>query len=901
MSVRNLDKLLQPRSVALIGASRRPESVGGVVLRNLRAGGFAGPIMLVNPRHDAIDGIPCFTNASALPEAPDLAVIAAPSPAVPGIVAELADRGGRAAVVITAGFGEDKEGAGKELQRAMLEAARPYLLRIVGPNCLGIVNTRIGLNASFAHMAPKKGPLAFVAQSGAVIASMIDWATPRDIGFSHLISLGDMADVDFGDMLDYLVQDAETQAILLYIEMITSPRKFMSAARAAARLKPVIVVKAGRHVEGARAAASHTGALAGADMVYDAAFRRAGMLRVFETAELFSAAETLSLAPGIDGERLAILTNGGGMGVMATDRLIDEGGRLAELSEGTLAALNVVLPRTWSHGNPIDIIGDADGDRYAATLQALMDDANVDTVLVLNCPTAAASTVDCARKVAAVARERRQPAVLTSWVGSAAVAPARVLLAENRIPTYNTPEEAVRAFMYMVRFRANQRALMECPPSAPAESPPRREDVRRIIASALKDGGEWLALPAALDVLAAYGIPTVATGTAKDPDAAMAVAASLAPPYALKILSADIQHKSDVRGVVLNLERPEDVDVAARRMLAHVRNLRPEARLDGFTVQSMVRRPSAHELLLGIADDRQFGPVILFGQGGTATEIVADRAVALPPLNAVLARDLMGQTKVFRLLQGYRDRPAADLDAIAAVLGRLAQLAADFPEIAELDINPLLADEAGVLALDARIRLNPSALRLPSRMAIRPYPSELETGVVLRSGDVVAIRPIRPEDATALAAMFARCSPHDLYLRFFSRLREVPNSMAVRLTQIDYEREMALVASPAVGEGTNRDLLGVVHLIATPDLDTAEFAVIVRSDAKGRGLGYHLMERIVLYAKQRGIQRLFGHVLKDNEAMKQMSRELGFILSEPESDGVIRVHRDLASTAAPAA
>jgi len=892
MSIRNLDRLLRPRAVALIGASPRPRSVGNVVARNLKQGGFTGRIMLVNPRHDSIDGEPCFPTIAALPEVPDLGVVAAPQQAVPGIVADLAARGSRAAVVITAGFGEDKGTAGKALQQAMLDAARPHLLRIVGPNCLGIINTRIGLNASFAHMAPQAGSLAFVAQSGAVIASMIDWATPRGIGFSHLLSLGDMADVDFGDMLDYLVQDAETRSILLYVEMITHPRKFMSAARAAARVKPVIVVKAGRHAEGARAAASHTGALAGADMVYDAAFRRAGMLRVFETAELFAAAETLALAPRISGDRLAILTNGGGMGVMATDRLIDEGGRLAELSAATMAALDAVLPATWSHGNPIDIIGDADGPRYAAALTAVMAAPEVDAVLVLNCPTAVASSSEAADAVAGVAGNRPQPAVLTSWVGSAAAAEARTILSAHRMPTYDTPEEATRAFMHMVRYRANQRALMECPPSAVAD-PPRREDVGRLIEETLRSGGEWLPLPAVLDVLAAYGVPTVATRVARTAAEAAAAAADLAPPYALKILSPDIQHKSDVGGVALDLARPADVGAATVHMLENIARRHPAARLDGVMVQSMVRRPRAHELLLGIADDRQFGPVILFGHGGTATEVIADRAVALPPLNAVLARDLMRRTKVYRLLQGYRDRPAADLDAIAAALGGLARLAADHPAIVELDINPLLTDETGVLALDGRIRVSREAANGPSRMAIRPYPSELEGTVTLRSGHRIAIRPVRPEDAADLGGMFARCRPEDLYLRFFSGLRQVPDAMAARLSQIDYEREMALVAFAAdpAAPGLGPGMLGIVHLIASPDLDSAEFAVIVRSDVKGQGLGYCLMNNIIRYAEQRGVQAIYGHVLRVNEAMTRMSHELGFVTAESEDGDLIRVQR----------
>lgn len=901
MTVRNLDRLFRPRSIALIGASRRPKSVGAVVAGNLVEGGFSGRIMMVNPHHDQVAGKPCFADVMALPETPDLALIATPSAAVPGLIAQLAAAGTKAAVVLTAGFGEDKAGAGKALQQAMLDAARPQLLRIVGPNCLGILNGSIGLNASFAPTMIAKGSLAFVAQSGAVIASVIDWAAPRGIGFSHMVSLGDMADVDFGDMLDYLAQDQETHAILLYVEMITHARKFMSAARAASRLKPVIVVKAGRHAEGARAAASHTGAMAGADMVYAAAFRRAGMLRVYSLAELFSAVQTLSSGVRIAGDRLAILTNGGGMGVLATDRLIDLGGRLAVFSPETLNRLDAALPATWSHGNPVDIIGDADDRRYGDALCAVLDDRGADAVLVLNCPTAVASSSDAATAVAAIARDNRRIPVLTSWVGGVEAAAGRAILNTARVPTYDTPEDAVQAFMQMARYHGNQQALMETPLSLPQEFDPDRARVRAMIAAAAAAGREWLSLPDALAVLAAYGIPTVETWFAPDLAALASLAQTLSQPLAVKIESPNIQHKSDVGGVALNLQGPRAVTEAAQRMVRHVKQIRPQARLSGFVLQSMVSRPHAHELILGIAEDGQFGPVILFGQGGTATEVIGDRAIGLPPLNARLAGDVMAQTKIYKMLQGYRDRPPAALEAVALALTQLGQIAADHPEIVELDINPLLADEDGVVALDARVRLQPGRA---SHLAIRPYPRELESGtIVLKSGLPIRLRPIRPEDAAQLQAMFHRCKPEDLYLRFFQRLRQVPDILAARLTQIDYEREMAFVAhvdsshveSPQGGVSMKDDgILGVVHLIASPDRDSAEFAIIVRSDVKGMGLGYLLMERIIAYAEVCGIGRIYGHVLKNNPAMLTMSHELGFTAGEePESEDLIRVTRCL--------
>ena len=906
MTTRNLDRLFQPRSVALIGASDRQGSVGAVLARNLSSGGFAGSVTMINPHHDTVAGKPCFRDVAALPEAPDLAVIATPPSTVPDLIEAFGARGTRAAVVITAGFSESGQSSGHVLQRGMLNAAQPHLLRIVGPNCLGVLVPGMGLNASFAHIQPLSGHLAFIAQSGAVITSVLDWATPRGIGFSHLVALGDMADVDFGDMLDYLVQDEATRAVLLYVEMITSPRKFMSAARAAARLKPVIVVKAGRHEEGARAAASHTGALAGADLVYDAAFRRAGMLRVHELADLFAAAETLSHGTPIDGDRLAIITNGGGMGVLATDQLIDEGGRLAELAPSTLARLNKILPPTWSHANPVDIIGDADGARYAAGMEVVLDDPGTDAILVLNCPTAVSSSSEAASAIVSRAAARRGRAVLTSWAGEFAAAEARRILTSHGLPTYETPEAAVRAFMQIVTYRRNQRALLEVPSAQGAEFAPDRATVRSLIDATMAKGQDWMSLPAALKCLSAYGIPVVSTRVAKPGDSVSALAATLKPPFALKILSPDILHKSDVGGVVLDLATPEAAGEAAIALLARVTESHPKAWIDGIAVQSMIRKPHGHELLLGLVEDRQFGPVVLFGQGGIATEVVADRAIALPPLNSLLARDLVSRTRIQRLLQGYRGRPAADLEAVASTIVQTSRLAVDHPEVVELDINPLVADERGVVALDARIRVAKPAASGNSRLAIRPYPRELETTAPLRDGGTAMVRPIRPEDAAALRLMFDSSAPGDLYFRPLQTLRELPQHLAARLTQIDYDREMAFgVFLPRLaGQGNSEHsgestMVGIVHLMMTPDHEKAEFAVNVRSDMKGKGLGYFMMRHIIAYAEKEGVREVYGHVQRDNASMLTMSRELGFEAARERDAGtLIRVFRMLTGAAA---
>jgi len=892
MSVRNLDRMFNPGSVALIGATPRPGSVGGVVMRNLRRAGFAGELMLVNPHHRTIDGLPVHPNVPSLPQVPDLAVVTTPPESVPSLIGELGERGTRAAVIITAGFGELGE-EGFTLQHAILDAAKPKLMRIVGPNCVGIMVPRLGLDATFSHLAAPAGDIAFLSQSGAMVTAMLDWAVPRDIGFSHIVSLGDMADVDFGDMLDYLAADPQTRAILLYVEGITHGRKFMSAARAASRIKPVLVLKAGRSNAGARAATSHTGVLAGADAVYDAVFRRAGMLRVETMAELFNAAETLALTRGQVGERLAILTNGGGAGVLATDALVAAGGELAALSKETIAALDQLLPATWSRGNPVDIIGDASGKRYADALAMLIRNPEVDAILVLNCPTALAPPEEAARAVidavgAAEPRALRDRNVITAWLGEHSARAARQLFAKARIATYETPDSAVGAFMHRVHHRRNRELLMETPPARADAFEADPVAARRVIATALAAGETWLDPKATGTVLAAYGVPLAASHPADDPDQATCVAATIGFPVALKILSPDVTHKTDVGGVVLNLGNADRVRREAGEMLERVRAARPEARLDGFLVQSMVGRPGALELLVGLVEDPVFGPLVSFGQGGTAVEVVRDTSLELPPLNALLARRLMARTRVWRLLQGYRGQPPAKIEAVIEVLIRLGQLAADQPEIRELDINPLLADAAGIIGLDARLRVAPAEGPSAARLSIAPYPKQLETTERLRDGTALRVRPLRPEDEPMLHDLAAHMSHEDLRLRFFTPVRGLTHAVAARLSQLDYDRELALLAE------CNGVALGVAHFFADPDNLRAEYAVAVRSDWKGRGVGYLLMRRLIDIARQRGIGELVGEVLRENEPMLQMCGELDFVIApEPRDPAVMLVRKKL--------
>lgn len=887
MTIRNLDALFAPNTIALIGASNHPGSVGQVLARNLIEAGYHGPIMPVNPHEQAIHSILNYRSIAELPAAPDLAVVSTPPASVPQVIAELGTRGCRAAVVITAGFGEGGHAEGIAGRQRMLDAARPHLLRIVGPNCLGFISPHAGINASFAQLTPRAGDIAFLTQSGAIATAILDWAQARGIGFSHLVSLGDMSDVDFGDLLDYLALDGKTRAILLYVESITNVRKFMSAARIAARTKPVIVVKAGRSAAGAKAAMSHTGALAGADDVYDAAFRRIGLLRVYSLQELFEAVATLASGLKVPGPRLAILTNGGGIGVLATDALEDFGGELASLDEAAIARLGEKLPPTWSRGNPIDILGDATGARYAHAMEVLADADGRDAILVLNCPTAVADGAQAAEAVVDVVKRKPHLPVLTSWLGEHSAAQARQLFSEHRVPTYETPEQAVRAFMHLVTYRRNHELLMQTPHDL-GISPPDREAARTIVRNALNAGQRLLGGAEARQLLAAYRIPVNEMRVAESVEDAAQAAANVGFPVALKILSPDITHKSDVGGVRLSLGSADAVVEAGEAMLKAVKRFAPDARIAGFTVEPMIRKPHGAELIAGIATDATFGPVILFGQGGVSVEVVKDRAIGLPPLNDTLARDLIGRTRVARLLRGYRDRPAADLNAIERVLINLATLACDIPELVELDINPLLADDQGAIAVDARIGLRPVTPGAAGP-AIRPYPSELERSLALADGRTVAIRPIRPEDEPRLHDMLARSSPEDIRLRFFSPLKNLTHAFAARLTQIDYDREMALCALTTPADG-NPELLGVVRLIASPDGDSGEFAVFVRSDLKGRGLGYRLMTEILAYAYGRNISHVFGDVLAENTTMLHVAEALGFTITRQEDDpGVCRV------------
>ncbi len=864
----------RPRSVAVIGGSEKEGSVGRVVMKNIIDAGYQGALTAVNPKYDRVFGRLCARTIADLPEAPDLGVIVTPSASVPGIIAELGARGTRAASVITAGITRENG-----LRQQMLDAARPHLLRIIGPNTLGLMIPPIGLNAGFAHIAANPGGIALLSQSGAIATSLMDWAADKAIGFSHIVSLGDQADVDVGDCLDMLAGDKDTKAILLYLESIPNPRKFISAARAAARVKPVIAIKSGRHEAAAKAAATHTGALSGADRVADAALRRAGILRVKGLSELFDATETIARFPPLERARVGIVTNGGGAGVLAVDQLIDIGGELATLSEATIAGLSKTLPEHWSHGNPVDIIGDAPAERYRAAIAGVAADDNVDAVLVINCPTGLASPVGAAQGVAQAVSQGTiggKP-VLACWLGDVSARPARELLQRAGIASFETPSEAAQAIGWLDGWTKAQRSLMRVPEAGASAVAGKQDTVRAIFRACAAEGRSMLTEPEAKAAIEAYGVEVPPTLVARTPAEVRGKAAEILQKWdrvVVKLLSKAISHKSDVGGVMLNLETEATAAAAAAGIEARVRKLKPGADIEGYAVQPMVKRSNAHELIVGVSRDPIFGPVILFGSGGVSVEVVDDTAIALPPVDDLLADDLIGRTRIARLLAGYRDRPAADLAAIRRAIAAVSQLVVDFPCIAGIDINPLVANHEGAIALDARIEIDIAAVerRGPNPdLAIRPYPSGWERGYAADDGTRYDFRPIRPTDATLYPDFLAKVSQDDLRLRFLAPRRSFPADMLVRLTQLDYDREIAFVALDELG-----GLAGISRLNMDPDREVGEFAVLVRSDLQGRGLGAALLRLLFDYARADGVSRIEGFILEENGRMLAVARELGF-------------------------
>ncbi len=887
MPIHHLKKLFHPTSVAVIGASNRVGVPGSLVMHNLLRGGFDGPIMPVSAEEKAVAGVLAYPDIEALPVTPDLAVICAHQGAVPATIEALARKGTRAVIVMSEATVPATSLRLSAYHDAALAAARAYGVRMVGPNGLGVIVPSGGLNASIAHTSARAGKLAFVSQSSAISATVLDWAHDHGIGFSHFVSLGDTGDTGFGDILDYLGSEPQTRSILLYVETIRDGSTFMSAGRGASRNKPILVIKAGRAEQAQRLTEARSGVRMSGDNVFDAAIRRAGMLRVYSFSELFAAVETLGRTRPLKGEQLAIVTNSCGVAVMAIDALVLNEGRLAELSPETIGKLAPMVAAGWPQANPVTLSGNAPADHYAKAVKILLEPRDVDAVMVLHAPTAMASSTRAAEAVADAALHGRGN-VLTCWMGGEQVAGRRVF-ADAGIPTYDTATQAVKAFMHMVRYRRNQDMLMQTPPSKPAEFSPATGAARRIIEDALAAGRWTIDGQDAMAILDAHAIPTAEARIAETPDAAVAAARELGFPVALKILSPDIVHKAAIGGVELSLDTPDAVKVAAETMLAAIGRKKPEAAITGFTVERMVVRPGAHEVGIGIFEDPVFGPVITFGQGGHEGEVLGDRAVALPPLNMNLAHDLISGTRISRLLQGYGDRPPANIGALCLTLVQVSQMIVDLPELVELDIDPLFVDDTGVLAVDARVRLAAVAETARRRMAIRPYPKDLEEEFELVSGRKVLLRPIRPEDEPKHYEFLSKVTSEDIRFRFFGLVSKLPHSEMARLTQIDYDREMAFVATAPAPDGGGLETLGVVRTITDLHNDKAEYAILVRSDLKGQKLGWKLLDKMVHYCRSRGTKHIVGQVLRDNKRMLDLVYGMGFTGHKVPEEDVVEV------------
>lgn len=878
MSICNLSALLAPTSLALVGASDRPGTLGRIVLDNVIEGGFPGRIDVVNPHRVDRAGTEWSASVEQLPQPPLLAIVMTPAPTVPDVIDRLGAIGTKCAVVLSAGV----DG---RLRQQMLDAAKPHLLRVVGPNSLGVILPRAHLDATFARTKARPGGLALISQSGALVTAMLDWAATRGIGFSGIISAGEMADVDTGDLLDLYATDPATKAILLYVESVTDPAKFMSAARAAAINKPVIAIKAGRSAAAAKAAFSHTGALAGSHDVYQAAFERCGIVTVDTLTELLDAAQTLSMCQAPAGDRLAIVTNGGGAGILALDALSGTGARTAELAPSTIAALDEALPVNWSRSNPVDLIGDAGPERYRRATDAVIADPGVDALLVMNCPTGTARSKDFAAEVAeSVSRARRsglRKPVLACWLGDGNTLEARGIMAEAGIPLFASPEDAVTGFGHLRAAGKARAALLDRPGDSRAVA---RDTARatRILDSVRRDKRIDLTEVEAKELLAAYGVPVAAARFVARAKDVAAACRSLKPPFAIKIISPDIIHKSDIGGVALGLLSAQAAENAAREMADVIARYHPSAHLTGFAIQEMIERPNAYELLAGISTDATFGPLLMVGAGGTAVEILADKALALPPIDHADALALIDRTEIARRLNGYRNVPPVAVEKVADVLDALCAMTVDLPDIAELDINPLLVDAAGVIALDARVRLTPTP-HAASRMVIRPAPVHWSADLVTRRGRRIHVRPVRADDEPLLAEFFDHVSSEDLRFRFLGTVGRVDHERLATMTRVDYRRTITFLA---FGGGT---LLAAAMLAADPDRTRAEVALVTRSDAKGAGVSWALLNHVMRYAKAEGIGKVEAVEHANHDEALRMEREQGFAIAADPDDATLRI------------
>jgi acetyltransferase len=927
---RPLDAIFAPQTVAVIGATQRPGSVGRTVLWNLISNSFGGTVFPVNPKRHSVLGIKAYPNITTVPEPVDLAVIATPAPTVPGIITECVDAGVKGAIILSAGFKETGT-AGMELERQVLEVARRGKMRLIGPNCLGIMNPITGLNATFANGMARPGKVGFISQSGALCTAILDWSLQDNVGFSAFISIGSMLDVDWGDLISYLGNDPRTESIVIYMESIGNARSFLSAAREVALTKPIIVIKAGRTEAAAKAAASHTGALAGSDAVLDAAFRRCGVLRVDTISELFDMAQVLAKQPRPTGPRLTIITNAGGPGVLATDTLIGTRGELAELSSEAIASLDSILPAHWSHGNPIDILGDADPNRYAQSLEIAAKDPNSNGLLVILTPQAMTDPTQTAEQLKPYAKIAGKP-ILASWMGGVDVTAGEAILNQAGIPTYRYPDEAARVFSYMWRYSYNLRGIYETPilPNTLGEEVSNRIVVDEIINAARQENRTLLTEVESKQILAAYGIPIVETRITTTEEEAVACAEAIGYPVVLKLFSQTITHKTDVGGVQLNLadaaavrqayraiqaaverweQGKEDTETrrhggvgeagsreqGAGRKITSSSSLSSSSSFLGVTVQPMVKL-DGYELIIGSSLDAQFGPVLLFGTGGQLVEVFQDRAIALAPLNTTLARRMMEQTHIYKALKGVRGRQPIDIAALEQLMVRFSQLVVEQRWIKEIDINPLLAryfPTSSLIALDARIVLHPidvTADQLP-KLAIRPYPTQYVASWTMKDGTSVIIRPIRPEDEPLMVKFHKTLSEESVYFRYFHLIKlsqRVAHERLTRMCFIDYDREMALVAdykNPQTGE---HEILAVGRLSKLYGANEAEFAMLVSDQFQCRGLGTELLRRLLQVGRDEQLSRIVAEILYENSAMQRVCEKLGFRISRTADTTVVK-------------
>ncbi len=882
-----LTSLFEPKSVAVIGASEREKSVGNILFKNIIDSGYKGRLYPINPKHSTIHGVQAHGSIEEIGARVELAIIATRPQTVPAIVEQCGRSGVRNVIVITSGFAEAGH-SGAALERKMLEIARSYNVRVLGPNCLGIIRPVLGLNATFAKVSANAGNLALVSQSGAMCAAVLDWAKSNGVGFSSVVSLGSTADVDFGEVLEYLIYDNRTHYILLYVEGIRNSRRFMSALRSAARIKPIILLKAGRHAAGSAAVQTHSGMIAGSDAVFDAAVRRAGVVRVKNVGQLFYASKALASKFRPEGKRLAIITNGGGPGAMAADRAGDLDIPLAQLNMETIQKLNGCLPSTWSHANPIDIVGDATPERYRDATLAVASDPDVDGMLVMLTPQAMTQPLEVAKAVVE-AHEQTGKALLTCWMGEEQVAEARKLLEDAGIPAFRMPETAVELYYHISTYYRNQKLLLQTPMPTSRNERPETEGARMLIEAVLSERRKVLSEVESKAILRAFRVPVAQTMVARTPTEALLLAEQIGFPIAMKVDSPDLVHKSDAGGVRLNITNAPAVRNAYHDIIETVQKKHPSARINGVSIEPYLARPNGRELMLGVVRDPIFGPIITFGAGGTEVEIFSDRAVALPPLNGFLAQDLIKSTRASKLLGEFRNMPPANLEALEEVLLHISEMVCELPWIQELDLNPLIVDENGAIAADARIVIDYAAVSGDrySHMAIHPYPVHLIQEIQLNDGSQITIRPIQPEDAEMEKDFVARMSDESKYYRFMDTIRELTQPMLVRFTQIDYDREMALVATKEQEDGSELQI-GVARYVTNPDGESVEFALAVADDWQKHGIGRKLMTALIECARMKGYRAVVGDVLALNTKMFRLMTSLGFTIHPHPDDAAVK-------------